>query len=345
MWPSGATGAGAAFGSPTGNRTGTVPNVSRPLKVLCNDMLATIGRWRTVSGSIRAARALSVALRAPAAVVAREQASSVSVKRTSLPGGSTLLRNTSAQSLLASSALNVSSTREERLARHFGSGRVQRAVTLAAACAPRPRAVLPSAGSNQNFCTALRKLGTACLYQQPQPWHHTTILAVRKSGQVCLVGDGQVSMGETILKANARKVRRLGDSVIAGFSGATADALTLFERLEQKLEAYPDQLLRASVELAKEWRQDKALRRLDALLLVADRSITLTLTGTGDVLEPSDGVMAIGSGGMYALAAARALLELEDWTAERIARRAMQIASEICVFTNEQLTCEVLSGA
>lgn len=152
-------------------------------------------------------------------------------------------------------------------------------------------------------------------------------------------------MGETILKANARKVRRLGNSVIAGFSGATADALTLFERLEQKLEAYPDQLLRASVELAKDWRQDKALRRLDALLLVADRSITLTLTGTGDVLEPSDGVMAIGSGGMYALAAARALLELDSWTAEQIARRAMHIASEICVFTNEQLTCEVLQAA
>jgi ATP-dependent HslUV protease subunit HslV len=209
----------------------------------------------------------------------------------------------------------------------------------------RRRALLGAALPIESFRSRSRSIFTAAAPNDNQVWHHTTILAVRKNDQVCLIGDGQVSMGETILKANARKVRRLGNSVIAGFSGATADALTLFERLEQKLEAYPDQLLRASVELAKDWRQDKALRRLDALLLVADRSITLTLTGTGDVLEPSDGVMAIGSGGMYALAAARALLELDSWTAEQIARRAMHIASEICVFTNEQLTCEVLSAS
>ncbi|KAK4536494.1 hypothetical protein CDCA_CDCA08G2519 [Cyanidium caldarium] len=175
-------------------------------------------------------------------------------------------------------------------------------------------------------------------------WHGTTVLAVRRADQVCVVGDGQVSLGQTVLKPNARKVRRLGEAVVAGFSGTTADAITLFERLEAKLEAYPNQLLRASVELAKDWRQDKALRRLDALLLVADRSITLTLTGNGDVLEPSDGAMAIGSGGMYALAAARALMDLDGWSAERIARRAMQIAADICVYTNDQLTCEVLTG-
>lgn len=178
-------------------------------------------------------------------------------------------------------------------------------------------------------------------------YHGTTILAVRRDGQVCMIGDGQVSLGQTVLKPNARKVRRLGGNagVVAGFSGATADALTLFERLEMKLEEHPGQLLRASVNLAKDWRQDKALRRLDALLLVADKDTTLTLTGTGDVLEPADGVMGIGSGGSYAIAAARALMQVDGMSAEATARRAMEIAADICVFTNREFTVEVLEAS
>jgi ATP-dependent HslUV protease subunit HslV len=180
--------------------------------------------------------------------------------------------------------------------------------------------------------------------QQPV-WHGTTILTVRKGGTVVIAGDGQVSLGATIIKGNARKVRTLGKGgVIGGFAGATADAFTLFERLETKLEQYPGQLQRACVELAKDWRTDKYLRRLEAMMLVADRDKTLVLTGTGDVLEPERDVMGIGSGGNYALAAARALLETE-MSAEDIARKAMGIAAEICVYTNSNLVVETLESA
>ncbi len=176
--------------------------------------------------------------------------------------------------------------------------------------------------------------------------HATTIVTVRKGGKVVIAGDGQVSLGQTIMKGNAEKVRRIGKggSVIAGFAGATADAFTLLERLETKLEQYPDQLTRACVELAKDWRTDRYLRRLEAMMLVADKNVSLALTGNGDVLEPEDGVMAIGSGGNYALAAARALID-SDKDAEDIARRAMQIASDICVYTNNNFVVEVIDGA
>ena len=154
-------------------------------------------------------------------------------------------------------------------------------------------------------------------------WHGTTILTVRKGGKVVIAGDGQVSLGQTVIKGNAKKVRPLGDgSVIAGFAGATADAMTLFERLEGKLEKFPGQLTRACVDMAKDWRTDRYLRRLEAMMIVADKNVSLVLTGTGDVLEPENGVIAIGSGGNYALAAARALID-QDMTAEAIARKAM----------------------
>ena len=173
-------------------------------------------------------------------------------------------------------------------------------------------------------------------------WHGTTILAVRKGGSTVVAGDGQVSMGQTIVKGAARKVRRLADGrVLAGFAGATADAFTLIERLEAKLEQYPEQLARACVDLAKDWRTDRYLRRLEAMLIVADRTTMLTVTGVGDVLEPDRGVAAIGSGGNYALAAATALMDSER-SAEEIARRAMAIAAEICVYTNKELTVELL---
>src|SRR3954470_16313361 len=169
-------------------------------------------------------------------------------------------------------------------------------------------------------------------------WHGTTILAVRKNGQTVIAGDGQVSMGPTVVKGNARKVRRLaGGKVVAGFAGATADAFTLIERLEAKFEQYPEQLARACVDLAKDWRTDRYLRKLEAMLIVADTSTILTVTGVGDVLEPESGVAAIGSGGNYALAAARALMDTE-LDAEAIARKAMGIAAEICVYTNGSLT-------
>ncbi len=173
-------------------------------------------------------------------------------------------------------------------------------------------------------------------------WHGTTILTVRKGGSVVIGGDGQVSIGQTIVKANARKVRRLikGD-VIGGFAGATADAFTLFERLEAKLEQYPGQLMRAAVELAKDWRTDRYLRRLEAMMIVADKDVSLVLTGTGDVLEPEGGVMGIGSGGNYALSAARALVDT-DMDAEAIVRKAMTIAADICVYTNRNVTIEKL---
>jgi len=175
-------------------------------------------------------------------------------------------------------------------------------------------------------------------------WHGTTIVSVRKGGRVVIAGDGQVSMGQTIIKGNARKVRRLGKGeVIVGFAGATADAFTLFERLEAKLETYPGNLTRACVELAKDWRTDRYLRRLEALMAVADKSVSLLLTGQGDVLEPEDGVIGIGSGGNYALAAARALMD-QDLSAEAIARKAMQIAAQICVYTNGNLTIEEIAA-
>jgi ATP-dependent HslUV protease, peptidase subunit HslV len=175
-------------------------------------------------------------------------------------------------------------------------------------------------------------------------WHGTTILSVRKGGKVVIVGDGQVSMGQTVMKPNARKVRKLGDgSVIGGFAGATADAFTLFERLERKLEQHHGQLLRAAVELAKDWRTDKYLRNLEALMIVADKDVSLILTGNGDVLEPLNGIAAIGSGGNYALAAARALDEYEPG-AETLARKAMAVAADICVYTNDQLTIESLDS-
>ena len=176
--------------------------------------------------------------------------------------------------------------------------------------------------------------------------HATTIVTVRKGGKVVIAGDGQVSQGQTIMKGNARKVRRIGASgnVIAGFAGATADAFTLLERLEAKLEQYPEQLTRACVELAKDWRTDRYLRHLEAMMLVADKSVSLAITGNGDVLEPEYGVMAIGSGGNYALAAARALVDT-DIDAEEIARRAMKIASEICVYTNNNFIVETLDAA
>jgi len=181
--------------------------------------------------------------------------------------------------------------------------------------------------------------------QGDNSWHATTILSVRKGGRVVIAGDGQVSFGATIIKANARKVRQLGKGgVIGGFAGATADAFTLFERLEAKLEQYPGQLMRACVELAKDWRTDRFLRRLEAMMIVADRDTTLVLTGTGDVLEPEHHVTGIGSGGPYALAAARALLD-SDLDAEAIARKAMGIAADICVYTNDKLVVESLESA
>ncbi|HVZ02762.1 MAG TPA: ATP-dependent protease subunit HslV [Dongiaceae bacterium] len=184
-------------------------------------------------------------------------------------------------------------------------------------------------------------------------WHGTTILLVRKGPEVVLAGDGQVTVGHTVMKSNARKLRRLGKGengpdgssrgqVIAGFAGATADALTLFERLEAKLEQHPGQLARACVELAKDWRTDRYLRRLEAMMAVADKSVSLVLTGTGDVLEPEDGLIGIGSGGAYALAAARALIDRDDLNAEDIARKAMKIAADICIYTNHNVLLEKL---
>ena len=177
----------------------------------------------------------------------------------------------------------------------------------------------------------------------PPRMHATTILMVRKGGRVVIGGDGQVSLGQTIVKGNAKKVRRLAKgSVIGGFAGATADAFTLFERLEAKLEQYPGQLTRACVELTKDWRTDRYLRRLEAMMLVADKEVGLLLSGSGDVLEPEGGIIAIGSGGNYALAAARALVDVDGLDAEAIARKAMDIAADICVYTNHNLVIEKL---
>ena len=177
-------------------------------------------------------------------------------------------------------------------------------------------------------------------------WHGTTILGVKKNGRTVIAGDGQVSLGNTVIKPNAKKVRRIGEegSVVAGFAGATADAFTLFERLEKKLEQYNGQLLRSAVELAKDWRMDKYLRNLEAMMIVADKEVTLILTGNGDVLEPQDGLAAIGSGGNFALSAATALFDYEE-DAETVARKAMKIAAEVCVYTNDNLTVETIEGA
>ena len=181
-------------------------------------------------------------------------------------------------------------------------------------------------------------------HSDPSRWYGTTVLAVRKDGAVVIAGDGQVTAGNTIVKATARKVRRLaGGRVLTGFAGATADAFTLFERLEAKLEQYPDQLRRACVELAKDWRTDRYLRRLEAMMAVCDRDVSLLITGTGDVLEPDDGLIAIGSGGSFALAAARAMVECgADLDAEQIARRSLQIAADICIYTNNSIIVESL---
>ena len=174
-------------------------------------------------------------------------------------------------------------------------------------------------------------------------WHGTTILSVRKGGKVVVAGDGQVTFGNTVMKATARKVRPLADGkVIAGFAGATADAFTLFERLEAKLEQHPGQLTRACVELAKDWRTDRYLRRLEAMMAVADKDVSLVLTGTGDVLEPEDGLIGIGSGGSFALSAARALIDIDGMDAEAVARKSMKIAADICIYTNEQVVLESL---
>ncbi len=182
-------------------------------------------------------------------------------------------------------------------------------------------------------------------HTNPSTWYGTTIVSVRKDGKVVIAGDGQVTLGATVIKHTARKVRPLGrGDVIAGFAGATADAFTLFERLEAKLEQYPGQLMRACVELAKDWRTDRYLRRLEAMMIVADANVTLVLTGTGDVLEPEGGIAGIGSGGTYALAAARALAD-SGHDAETIARKAMKIAADICVYTNENVVVESLPKA
>lgn len=176
--------------------------------------------------------------------------------------------------------------------------------------------------------------------------HGTTILSIRRGDKVVIAGDGQVTLGPIMMKSNARKVRPLGNgSVIIGFAGATADAMTLFERLEMKLEQYPNQLMRACVELAKDWRTDKYLRRLEAMMAVADKNVSLILSGNGDVLEPEDGLIGIGSGGAYALAAARGLMVDQDRTAEDIARNAMKIAGDLCIYTNHNVTLEALDNA
>jgi len=179
---------------------------------------------------------------------------------------------------------------------------------------------------------------------QNDSWHGTTILSVRKNGKAAIGADGQVSLGPTIIKASAKKLRILSHGkILAGFAGATADAFTLFERLEEKLEKHPNQLMRAAVELAKDWRTDKYLRRLEAMMIVLDTNVTLIITGTGDVLEPEDGIAAIGSGGNYALSAARALIDVNDLSAEDIIKKSMKIAADICVYTNNNLTMEVIS--
>lgn len=191
-----------------------------------------------------------------------------------------------------------------------------------------------------------RKLSThkGIYSSKSEGWRATTILAVRKEDDICVIGDGQVSLGPTILKPNANKIRRIGEDggVIAGYAGATADCFTLLERLETKLEQYPGQLLRASVELAKAWRTDKYLRHLEAMLVACDKDVSLIITGNGDVVEPKDGIIAIGSGGLYAAAAARALIDIDGLTSRDIATKAMTIAADTCVYTNHNFVIETL---
>ena len=183
----------------------------------------------------------------------------------------------------------------------------------------------------------------AKMSEQRKGWRGTTILSVRKNNQVVIAGDGQVTLGDTVIKSNALKVRQLADGdVIAGFAGATADAFTLFERLEAKLEQYPKQLTRACVEMAKDWRTDRYLRKLEAMMAVADKDVSLVLTGNGDVLDPEDGLIGIGSGGNYALSAARALVDFDELDAEAIARKSMAVAAGICIYTNENIVIEKL---
>lgn len=180
-------------------------------------------------------------------------------------------------------------------------------------------------------------------HKNPSQIYGTTILSVRKNGKVAIAGDGQVSLGATVLKSNAKKIRKLGDgSIIGGFAGATADAFTLFERLESKLDQYPNQLMRACVELAKDWRTDKYLRHLEAMMIVIDKNVSLVLTGNGDVIEPEDGITAIGSGGNYALSAARALVAIDKLSVEEIVKRSMKIAADLCVYTNGNIIIETL---
>jgi ATP-dependent HslUV protease subunit HslV len=180
-------------------------------------------------------------------------------------------------------------------------------------------------------------------HKNPAIFYGTTILSVRKNGQVAIAGDGQVSLGSTVLKSNAKKIRKIGDgSIIVGFAGATADAFTLFERLEVKLEQYSNQLMRACVELAKDWRTDKYLRRLEAMMIVINKDTSLVLTGNGDVLEPEDGVIGIGSGGNYAMSAARALIDVEGMDAKQIIEKSMKIAADLCVYTNNNIIIETL---
>jgi ATP-dependent HslUV protease subunit HslV len=191
---------------------------------------------------------------------------------------------------------------------------------------------------------ALRRLEDSMENSSSTPtWRGTTIVSVRKGDQVVIAGDGQVTLGSQVIKSQARKVRRLASgNVIVGFAGATADAFALFERLESKLEQYPSQLTRACVEMAKDWRTDRYLRKLEAMMIVADKTVTLVLTGNGDVLEPEDGVCSIGSGGGYALAAAKALIDINDYDARTIAEKSLKIAAEICIYTNTQITIESL---
>lgn len=216
-------------------------------------------------------------------------------------------------------------------------------------------AVNPTRGAQPLFCAppkfinrggSLEQWSWQRGYQvQTDGMRGTTVLCVRKDDRVIIIADGQVTMGSQIIKPNVRKVRRLGESVIAGFAGATADAFTLFDRLEQRLEEFPGQLSRAAVDLAKAWRTDKYLRRLDAVMVVADADVALTITGTGDVLEPHDGIIGIGSGGPYALAAARALIDIPGFTAEQIAQKAMKIASDVCIYTNSNFVMEEIQSS
>lgn len=183
------------------------------------------------------------------------------------------------------------------------------------------------------------------MHKNPDTIYGTTIISVRKGNKVVVAGDGQVSLGHTVMKNTAKKVRKLaGGKILAGFAGATADAFTLFERLEAKLEKHPGQLKRACVELAKDWRTDRYLRRLEAMMIVADEEVSLIMSGTGDVIEPDDGILAIGSGGNYALAAARALYDIKTMDAEEIAKKSMKIAGDICIYTNHNLTIETLKA-